>query len=91
MRDSFGLETIKKFDKFLQESIEFGLTHIDDAIDYAMKYGRGKSRELIEKFVKMYVNDVTVNMGESGEKSIRKFFEMAIEKNLVPKFNLKIA
>ena len=90
MRDSFGLETIRKFDKFLQESIEFGLMHIDDAIEYAMKYGRGQSRELIEKFVKMYVNDITVNMGKNGEKSIRKFFEMAIERNLVPKFNLKI-
>ena len=91
MRDSFGLETIKKFDKFLQESIEFGLKHADDAIEYAMKYGRGKPRALIEKFVKMYVNDVTVNMGENGEKSIRKLFEMALQKNLVPKFNLKIA
>jgi 1,4-dihydroxy-6-naphthoate synthase len=91
MRDSFGLETIKKFDKFLQESIEFGLKRADDAIEYAMKYGRGKPRSLIEKFVKMYVNDVTVNMGENGEKSIRKLFEMALQKNLVPKFNLKIA
>ena len=91
MRDSFGLETIKKFDKYLQESIEFGLKHIDDAIEYAMKYGRGKPRDLIEKFVKMYVNDVTVNMGENGEKSIKKIFELAIEKNLVSKFNLKIA
>ena len=91
MKDSFGLETIKKFDKFLQESIEFGLKHVDDAIEYAMTYGRGKPKDLIEKFVKMYVNNVTVNMGENGERSIRKFFEMATEKNLVPKFNLKIA
>ena len=91
MKDSFGLATIKKFDKFLQESIEFGLMHIDDAMEYAMKYGRDKPKELIEKFVKMYVNDVTVNMGENGEKSIRKLFEMAERKNLVPKFNLKIA
>jgi 1,4-dihydroxy-6-naphthoate synthase len=91
MRDSFGLETIKKFDKFLQESIEFGLKRTDAAMEYAMKYGRGKPRDLIEKFVKMYVNDVTINMGENGEKSIRKLFEMALQKNLVPKFNLKIA
>ena len=91
MRDSFGLETIKKFDKFLQESIEYGLQHVDNAIEYAMKYGRGKPIDLIEKFVKMYVNDVTVNMGKNGEKSIRKLFEMATEKNLVPEFNLKIA
>ena len=91
MRDSFGLETIRKFDGFLQKSIEFGLKHPDDALEYAMKYGRGKPRDLIKKFVKMYVNSITVNMGESGEKSIRRFFEMALEKNLVPKFTLKIA
>ena len=91
MKSSFGLETIRKFDKFLQESIEFGLKHVDDAIEYAMKYGRGKPRGLIEKFVKMYVNNVTVNMGKNGEMSIRRFFEMAREKNLVTEFNLKIA
>jgi len=91
MKNSFGLETIRKFDGFLQESIEFGLKHTDDAIKYAMKYGREKPRDLIEKFVKMYVNDVTINMGESGEMSIRKFFELAGEKKLVPKFDLKIA
>ena len=47
--------------------------------------------ELIEKFVKMYVNPVTVNMGASGEKAIRKMFEMAREKDLVPEFEIKIS
>ena len=56
-----------------------------------MKYGRGKSRDLIEKFVKMYVNDVTVDMGKNGEESIRKFFSMAEQKKLVTKVDLKIA
>jgi len=91
MRDDFGIETIRKFDNFLQESIKFGLEHIDDAIDYAMTYGRGKPKDLIKKFVKMYVNDVTVNMGKNGEESINRFFDMAKEKSLIPKFNPKIA
>ncbi len=91
MRDTFGIENIRKFDTFLQKSIQFGLDHTNDGIDYAMRYGRGKPRDLIEKFVKMYVNKITVNMGESGEKSIRKFFDMAKEKNLVPEFQLKIS
>jgi 1,4-dihydroxy-6-naphthoate synthase len=39
----------------------------------------------------MYVNDVTVDMGEHGEKSIKKLFEFALEKNLISKFELKIA
>ena len=56
-----------------------------------MHYSRGKSRDLIEKFVKMYVNDVTVDMGENGEKSIRKMFEMARNQNLVHDFKLQIA
>ena len=91
MRTDLGMDIIHKFDKHLQESIEFGLDNFDDAIEYAMQYSRGKPRDLIEKFVRMYVNKVTVNMGDSGEQSIRKLFEMAKEKNLVPDFELSIA
>lgn len=91
MRTSLGMDTIVKFDKYLQASIQYGLDHLDDAMEYAMQYSRGKPRDLIEKFVKMYVNPVTVNMGDSGEKSIRKVFEMAKEQELVPEFNLSIA
>ena len=91
MKTSLGMDTIHKFDKYLQASIEYGLQNLDDAIEYAMQYSRGKPRDLIEKFVKMYVNPVTVNMGDKGEEAIRKMFEMAKEKNLVPDFNLSIA
>ena len=91
MKTDLGMETIRKFDRHLQESIEFGLENFDDAIEYAMQYSRGKPRDLIEKFVKMYVNRVTVNMGDAGEESIRRVFEMAREKNLVPDFELSIA
>ena len=91
MKTSLGMDTIHKFDQYLQASIEYGLKNFDDAINYAMQYSRGKPRELIEKFVKMYVNKITVNMGEKGEESIRRMFEMAKQKNLVPEFTLSIA
>ncbi len=91
IKNQLGRENIKKFDTFLRDSIKYGLEHEQDAIDYAMEYSRGKSRQLIEKFVKMYVNDVTVDMGNPGEKSIRRLFELAAEKNLVSNFDLKIA
>ncbi len=91
MKTGLGMETIVKFDRYLQSSIEFGIEHFDDAIEYAMRYSRGKDRDLIEKFVKMYVNRVTVNMGDPGEESIRKMFSMAKEKGLVPDFEISIA
>ena len=91
MKTDLGMDTICKFDKYLQASIEFGIEYFDDAIEYAMQYSRGKERSLIEKFVKMYVNKVTVNMGDPGEESIRRLFEMAKEKGLVPDFELSFA
>ena len=51
--------------------------NIDEAVDYSMKYGRGTQKEVITKFIKMYVNDLTVDMGEIGKKSIEKIFLMA--------------
>jgi 1,4-dihydroxy-6-naphthoate synthase len=91
MSNKFDSKIINRFDLYLQKSIKYALGHKDDALEYAMQYSRGKSRELIEKFVLMYVNDVTVNMGESGEKSIRTLFDMAKQKNLVPNFELSIS
>ena len=91
MSNKFDQATIQKFDRYLHDSIKYGLDHIDETLDYAMQYSRGKPADLIKKFVSMYVNDVTVDMGKSGEESIKRLFSMASEKNLVPKFNIQIS
>ena len=91
MNEKLGEEVIHKFDLHLQDSIKFARNNVKDALDYAMQYSRGKPRELIEKFVLMYVNKVTVGMGEQGEKAVKLMFEMAKQKGLVPEFNLKIS
>ena len=91
MRQSLGVDTIAKFDKYLHDSIKYGLDHSKEAFDYAMRYSRGKSRELIEEFVKMYVNNVTVDMGDAGEQSIREVFKMASAKGIVKDFDLSIS
>ena len=68
---------IDRFNALFRESIEYGLIHFDEAIDYSMRYGRGQSRELIKRFVKMYVNHLTVDMGEEGKNSIATMLERA--------------
>lgn len=90
MSNRFDKNTIQKFDRYLQASIKYGLEHQKEALEYAMTYSRGKPVDLIEKFVKMYVNNVTIEMGKAGEDSIRHLFDLAIKKDLVPKFELKI-
>ena len=83
-RTSLGVDTISKFDSHLCDSIQYGLDHFDDAMDYAMQFSRGKDRDLVERFVKMYVNDVTVDMGTAGEESIRRVLEMGRKLGCVP-------
>lgn len=91
MSNHFGIDTIRRFDEFFRESIVYGMTHLDDALDYAMQYSRGQPKDLIKKFVQMYVNDVTVDMGVMGEHAIRTLFQFGIEKGLVNEFELRFA
>jgi 1,4-dihydroxy-6-naphthoate synthase len=88
---SMTLEQIKMFDKLFKKSILYGLEHIESAVDYAMKYGRGQPRDVITRFIKMYVNDVTIDMGTIGEKSIKKMFAIAEEKGLLSFSKLNFA
>ena len=85
------LEQIRSFDTLFKNSIVYGLNNMEEAIDYAMKFGRGQSKHLISTFVKMYVNETTIDMGEKGKKSIESIFQMAFEKNLVTPFRLYFA
>ena len=67
---SLTTQEIIEFDKLFKSSIEYGLQHFDDALEYSMQFSRGNSKLIIEKFVKMYVNDLTINMNHEGKNSI---------------------
>lgn len=68
-----------------QESIEYGLAHKDEALGYALQFGRGMNKDLGERFVLMYVNEFTKKMGEGGKKALEYLFRKAYEKGLISK------
>ena len=82
-RRSMTVDEINKFDSFFRNSIEYGLKNMNEAVDYAMKYARGNAIELIERFVKMYVNQLTSNMGSEGERSITLLLNKARDEKLL--------
>ena len=88
-----GINVISnKLDKEAQEiaagalfkSIKYSLDNREQALDYAMKYARGISREDADTFVGMYVNDLTLNIGNAGKESITLFLTKAFEHKLIP-------
>ena len=85
------IEQIRRFDSLFKNSIIYGLNNIEEALDYAMKYGRSQSKDMISKFVKMYVNEITVDMGEKGKTSIERIFQLASERNIISPFQIYFA
>jgi 1,4-dihydroxy-6-naphthoate synthase len=57
----------------LRESIEFGLSHRDEAVQHSMPYARGMGNDLASKFIGMYVNEFTRDYGDIGRQAIRRF------------------
>jgi len=59
-------------------SIQAALHHERDALDYALQFGRGLDVEQGRRFVHMYVNDLTLEMGEIGQRALARLYERAV-------------
>lgn len=83
VRKDIGEDMIKKATHMLQDSIRYALEHRQDALAYALKYARGLKNEQADKFVGMYVNELTVDYGKSGRDALTALFQMAYEKGVI--------
>lgn len=85
VRKDLGPDMIKTATRLLQNSIKYSLAHRQEALDYAMSFARGLKTDQADKFVGMYVNELTVDYGESGRKAVALLFQLAYEKGLLEK------
>jgi 1,4-dihydroxy-6-naphthoate synthase len=70
--------------RILTQSIQFSLDHRADAVNHALQYARDMGRDLADRFVGMYVNHWTIDYGDKGRESIRRFLGQAYEQKLIP-------
>lgn len=84
IRRDLGTETIRSFSELFKESIQYALDHRSPALDYALEYGRGLSKNLGDRFVGMYVNEDTVELSSESEKGLRTLLEEAAKRGLIP-------
>ena len=80
----FDPATRKIISDILTASIQFSLDHRPEAVQHALQYARDMGRDLADKFVGMYVNHWTLDYGERGRESIRRFLGRAFEQKLIP-------
>ncbi|MDA1275293.1 MAG: ABC transporter substrate-binding protein [Verrucomicrobia bacterium] len=74
----------RRISDILRTSIQYALDHRESAVKHSLQYGRGLDWKDADRFVGMYVNHWTVDYGEKGRESIRRFLNQGFERGLIP-------
>lgn len=85
MRKDLGEALGADVNALLHASIETGLAMRKRALQYAKQFGRGISDEDADRFVAMYVNEMTRDMGETGKRAIEELIRRAGAAGIVPR------
>ena len=85
IRRDLGAEHVARLSTLLHDSIAYGLQHRSDALEHALQYGRGLNREDADRFVGMYVNQLTLDYGERGREAVQQLLTEAHQRGLIPR------
>jgi 1,4-dihydroxy-6-naphthoate synthase len=83
VRKDLGEEMCKDISNDIKKSIEYSLNNPVMALEDSIKWGRGIDEDTNEEFVRMYVNDRTIDYGDDGREAVRLFLEKGQEVGLV--------
>ncbi len=86
IRKDLGQATIREVNALLKQSIQYGLDHRDEALDYALQYGRDLDRQKADQFIGMYVNDWTLDFGPIGRQAVTELLARGHAAGAIPKF-----
>ncbi len=83
VRRSLGAEAMRIATKAVKDSIQHGLDHREQALEYAMQFARDLDARLANRFVSMYVNERTLDYGPDGREAIRKLLDLGYERGII--------
>jgi len=84
IRSNLGEQTIREVSDLLRESIRYSLDNREDALQYAMQFAREMDPELADRFVAMWVNDLTLDYTERGREAVRQLLTEGYERGIIP-------
>ena len=84
IRRDLGTKTMKQVSELLRESIQYSLDNREDALQYAMQFARDMDIELADRFVAMWVNDLTLDYTERGREAVARLLKEGFERGIIP-------
>lgn len=89
IKRELGRSVMEQVSQDIKRSIQYGLDHRDEAMAYAIQFSRGLDPSKADRFVGMYVNEMTLDYGHEGRKAVRRLLDEAHKKGIVPKVKLE--
>jgi 1,4-dihydroxy-6-naphthoate synthase len=77
VRRDLGPDVMRDVSAILRESIDAAFENRDEALHYALGFGRGMDAERGDAFVGMYVNELTCDFGDEGRQAVRELLQRA--------------
>lgn len=84
IRRELGPETIRQVSHCLKESIRYSLANREDALEYAMQFARDMDTDLADRFVTMWVNDLTLDYTDRGREAVQRILTEGFERGIIP-------
>lgn len=84
IRRNLGPEVIAEVSDCLRRSIRYSLDNREDALEYAMQFARDMEPGLADRFVAMWVNDLTLDYTERGREAVQLLLSQGFEKGIIP-------
>ncbi|MBN2215755.1 MAG: ABC transporter substrate-binding protein [Pirellulales bacterium] len=84
IRKDLGRHVIHDVNRLLKASIQYALDHRDEALDYALGFGRGLDPGMADRFVSMYVNQWTLDFGPRGRLAVAELLRRGHEAGIIP-------
>ncbi len=84
VRRDLGESVLHEVSQVLRDAIQCGLDNRAEALDYALQFGRGIDAAVADRFVSMYVNDLTKDYGDEGRKAVTELLQRGEELGAFP-------
>jgi 1,4-dihydroxy-6-naphthoate synthase len=84
IRRDLGPDMIARVSRMLHASIKHALDNRQQALGYAMQFGRGLDPAKVDRFVGMYVNSLTLGYTDKSRRAVQLFLDQAHEKGIIP-------
>jgi 1,4-dihydroxy-6-naphthoate synthase len=84
IRRDLGKELMQQVSKYLHQSIVYSMENREDALAYAMQFARDMQPELADRFVAMWVNDLTLDYGDRGREAVKRLLAEGHKAGIIP-------